>query len=43
MQEIAGPRRSMSTDATFKLYRVLNIEQIRILQTSEFMFEYFHN
>ena len=43
MRVIAGTRHSMPTDAIFKLYRVLNIEQIRILQTSEFMFKYFHN
>jgi len=43
MRVIAGPRHCLLTDEIFKLCRVPNIEQIRILQTSEFMFKYFHN
>jgi len=43
MRVIAGTRHSMPTDEIFKMYRVLSIEQIRIFQTSEFMFKYFHN
>jgi hypothetical protein len=34
---------SVPTETIFKLNRVLNIEQIRIQQTAEFMYKYFNN
>jgi hypothetical protein len=43
MRVVAGTRYSVPTETLFKLNRVLNIEQIRVQQTAEFMYKYFNN